>query len=136
LNLMDRSVTVIDDRTELCNAERFPYAECIPASPERAFPVLNVSGRDEIVAMSRDPETDGAVMEWALKTDAGYIGCIGSRRKIGIIRERLQREGFSEEEIGRIHMPVGLAIGAETPAEIAVSVAAEMIRNSAERGEP
>ena len=135
LNLMDRSVTVIDDRTELCNAERFPYAECIPASLEQAFPALNVSARDEIVAMSRDPETDGAVMEWALKTDAGYIGCIGSRRKIGIIRERLQGAGFSKEEIGRIHMPVGLAIGAETPAEIAVSVAAEMIRNSAERGE-
>lgn len=133
LNLMDKTITVIDDRTELCNGERFPYAECVALPPERAFEKLQVGERDEIVAMSRDPETDGTVMEWALKTDARYIGCIGSGRKIGLIRDRLLKKGFSEEEIGRIHMPVGLPIGAETPAEIAVSVAAEMIRQSAER---
>lgn len=133
LNLMDKNITVIDDRTELCNGERFPYAECVALPPERAFEKLQVSNQDEIVAMSRDPETDGTVMEWALKTDARYIGCIGSRRKIGLIRDRLLKEGFAEDEIRRIHMPVGIPIGAETPAEIAVSVAAEMIRQSAER---
>ena len=132
LNLMDRNITVIDDRGELCNGERFPYAECVALPPDRAFEKLQVTGQDEIVAMSRDPETDGTVMVWALKTDARYIGCIGSRRKIGLIRERLKKEGFSKEEIGRIHMPIGLRIGAETPAEIAVSVAAEMIRHGAE----
>ncbi|MBQ6426054.1 MAG: XdhC family protein [Clostridia bacterium] len=133
LNLMDRRVTVIDDRGELCNAERFPYAECIPLPPEKAFSGLTVCEQDEIVALSRDPETDGAVMEWALRTDARYIGCIGSRRKIGRIRERLLKAGFPEDQISRIHMPVGLPIGAETPAEIAVSVAAEMIRHGAEQ---
>lgn len=77
--------------------------------------------------MTRGHEFDGEVLAQALATPAGYVGMIGSRRKRDIVYERLRRQGFSEADIGRVHCPIGLAIGAETPEEIAVSIVAELV---------
>ena len=78
--------------------------------------------------MSRGHETDYQILRWLLRTRADYIGCIGSKKKIALSKERLLTDGLTQEQISRLHAPVGLAIGAQTPAEIAVSVAAEMIQ--------
>jgi xanthine dehydrogenase accessory factor len=67
-------------------------------------------------------------LRWLLRSNADYIGCIGSRRKIALTKERLLHDGLGEAQLARLHAPIGLAIGAQTPAEIAVSVAAEMIQ--------
>jgi xanthine dehydrogenase accessory factor len=79
--------------------------------------------------MSRGHETDYQILRWLLRTEADYIGCIGSSKKIALTKERLLADGLSSTQIARMHAPVGLAIGAETPAEIAVSIAAELIRH-------
>ena len=78
--------------------------------------------------MSRGHVTDYQILRWLLRSDADYIGCIGSRKKIALTKERLLADGFSIEQISRLHAPIGLSIGAQTPAEIAVSVAAELIQ--------
>ena len=77
--------------------------------------------------MTRGHQADYEVLTQVLRSGAKYIGCIGSRRKLSLCREKLLEAGFTAEEYARVHAPIGLAIGAETPAEIAVSVTAEMI---------
>ena len=136
LSVLGRDVTVLDDREELCNQEHFPEAVCLPLSPEKGFQQITVSGEDEIIAMARSHEIDYVTVKNALKTDARYIGCIGSMQKINKIRSRLLEDGFGEEDLNRLHAPIGLRIGAETPAEIAVSIAAEMIQCRKEVGKP
>jgi xanthine dehydrogenase accessory factor len=78
--------------------------------------------------MTRGHSYDQLVLGQALRTDAGYVGMIGSRRKISTIYENLLKEGFSNEDFNRVHSPVGLEIGAETPAEIALSIVAELVK--------
>ena len=77
--------------------------------------------------MTRGHQADCEVLAQTLRSGAKYLGCIGSRKKLALCRERLLAAGFTAEEYARLHAPIGLAIGAETPAEIAVSVAAELI---------
>ena len=121
-------VTVLDDRPEFANAERFPqasirvldsYADCfagLPSGPG-AF----------VVIVTRGHVHDAEVLAQALRTQAGYIGMIGSRRKRDAVYARLRGQGFTEADLARVHCPIGLAIGAETPEEIAVSINAELI---------
>ena len=86
-----------------------------------------LTAEDYVVIMTPGHQADYEVLAQALRTPAKYIGCIGSRKKIAATRERLLADGFSPAEIGRVHAPIGLPIGGETPAEVAVSVAAQLI---------
>ncbi|MBW1936825.1 MAG: XdhC family protein, partial [Deltaproteobacteria bacterium] len=81
-----------------------------------------------LVIVTRGHIHDKVVLAQALKTKARYIGMIGSRRKVSAIFERLKEEGFSEDDLKRVHAPIGLEIGAETPEEIAISIVAELIK--------
>ncbi len=89
---------------------------------------LRITKLDHAIVMSSGHETDYQILRWLLRSEADYIGCIGSRRKISLTKERLLHDGLGEAQLARLHAPIGLAIGAQTPAEIAVSVAAEMIQ--------
>jgi xanthine dehydrogenase accessory factor len=121
-------VWVVEDRAEFAARALFPEAEnVLNDSFEHAPDVLGVTRRDQVIVLARGHETDYRILRKILKTDASYIGCIGSRVKVRRTRERLLADGFSEDDLKRLHSPIGLQIGAETPAEIAVSIAAEMI---------
>lgn len=119
---------VWDDRPEFVSPDRFPQAERLFCGPfEEVSSRLSVTADDDVVIMTRGHQADYTVLAQLLRSGARYLGCIGSRRKLALCRERLLAEGFTEEEYRRLHAPIGLNIGAETPAEIAVSVAAELI---------
>ena len=126
-------VSVSDDRAEYANRERFSDAHEIRVLEnfDDAISGLSVGREDFIVILTRGHLHDKTVLAQALRTDAGYIGMIGSRRKRNAIYGALLEEGFSEADIDRVHSPIGLSIGAETPEEIAVSIVAEMIRHRA-----
>lgn len=120
--------TVFDDRPEFLTPQLFPTAEArILGDFGNIGAFITVTSRDFLVIMTRGHRHDYALQTQALATPACYIGVIGSRQKAALGRARLLADGFSPEEAGRIFCPVGLDIGAETPAEIAVSVAGQMI---------
>lgn len=129
LDLLDYRIWVVEDREAFAKEELFPSAErvlhCDYATIE---PLLNLTLRDHAIVMSRGHETDYQILRWLLRSKADYIGCIGSRKKIALTKERLRADGLNEAKIERLHAPIGLAICAQTPAEIAVSVAAELIQ--------
>ena len=119
---------VYDDRPEFADLALFPQAEdAIYGSFEELAEHVTITPDDYVVIMTRGHQADYEVLTQVLRSGAKYIGCIGSRRKLALCREKLLENGFTAEEYARVHAPIGLAIGAETPAEIAVSVAAEMI---------
>lgn len=126
--LIGFAVHVLDDRPEYANNGRFPNAT-VHVTPEysQCFEPLRITPRDYIVIVTRGHLFDGVAAEQALKTSAGYIGMIGSMRKRKQIYAKLQESGFTEQDLERIHAPIGLDIGAETPEEIAVSILAECI---------
>ena len=125
---------VFDDRERFTSPALFPDAAGrITGDFDRIGDFLTVSESDCIVIMTRGHEADYTVLEQALATPAYYIGLIGSRSKMAATREKLGAAGFGETDFARIHNPIGLPILAETPAEIAVSVAAEMILARAQR---
>ncbi len=123
-------VVVLDDRADFASAERAPDAEQVVVlkSFDEAFPDLVVDEDSYIVIVTRGHSHDRTVLAQALRTKAGYIGMIGSRRKNRIVFERLLSDGFTREDIERVHAPIGLPIGGETPEEIGISILAEMIR--------
>ena len=126
-------VSVADDREEYANRERFDDASEIRVLENfgNAFSGLSIGREDLIVILTRGHLHDKTVLAQALNTDAGYIGMIGSRKKRNAIYGALLKEGFAQADIDRVHSPIGLSIGAETPEEIAVSIVAEMIRHRA-----
>lgn len=122
-------VVIIDDRPEFSDPANFPEAREVHTYPfnnvmER-FPVNEFS---YLVIVTRGHSHDKTVLGQALKTPAKYIGMIGSSRKVSIIYEKLLKEGFTKDEIDRVHSPIGIEIGAETPEEIAVSIVGELIK--------
>ena len=123
-------VSVADDREEYANRERFRDASEIRVLENfhHAFSGLPISREDLVVILTRGHLHDKTVLAQALRTGAGYIGMIGSRKKRNAIYGALLKEGFSQADIDRVHSPIGLSIGAETPEEIAVSIVAEMIQ--------
>ncbi len=130
---------VVDDRDAYANAERFPGAARIVARDfDEAFSELAPTESSYIVIATRGHRDDMRVLRWAVQTPAHYIGMIGSKRKVITIFRELTREGLKPEIFDRVHSPVGLDIGAVTPEEIAVSIAAELIaiRRHAERAVP
>jgi xanthine dehydrogenase accessory factor len=126
--IADFHVTVIDDREEFANSERFPDADAFVVGTFRdAFKCLDFSGNEYVVILTRSHEYDAEVLEESIKRSAKYVGMIGSKRKVKIILDHMRENGLDNETIGRIHAPIGIAIDAETPQEIAVSIVAELI---------
>ena len=128
-DLVGFHVVVIDDREEFADPGFFPEAEEVRFIPfEGAMERLAVDKSSFVVIVTRGHMHDKTVLAQSLKTGARYIGMIGSRRKRDIIYEKLLEEGFTQQDIDRVHSPIGLDIGAETPEEIAVSIVAELIK--------
>jgi len=128
---VDFKVVVIDDRSEFACKEQVPTADQIIVldSFEKAFENLDINEDSYLVIVTRGHAHDKTVLKEALKTRAGYIGMIGSRRKTKLIFESLlEQHGFGREDLQRVNAPIGLPIGGETPEEIAVSIIAEMIQ--------
>jgi xanthine dehydrogenase accessory factor len=122
-------VWVLDDREDYVHPERFPEAHRVRVldSFEQAFTDLAVTADCYVIIFTHGHLQDKIVLTQALTTDASYIGMIASRRKRNTIYDALRAEGVPQSQIDRVHSPIGLAIGAETPEEIAVSIVAEMI---------
>jgi xanthine dehydrogenase accessory factor len=120
---------VLDDRTEFANRQRFPgSAEIIVLESFERLPQLEVDTDSYIVIVTRGHLHDKTILAGALRTNAGYIGMIGSRRKRDKIYEALAAEGFSKKDVERVYSPIGTDIGAETPEELAVSIVGELIK--------
>ncbi|HUT70582.1 MAG TPA: XdhC/CoxI family protein [Desulfatiglandales bacterium] len=122
-------VVVIDDRPEFANRERFPEAdEVIAQDLPLAFPQLTTNRASYIAIVTRGHLQDETVLEWAVKTDAAYIGMIGSKKKNQTVFSHLKARGIPEKRLKEVHAPIGLNINAKTPEEIAVSIIAEIIK--------
>jgi xanthine dehydrogenase accessory factor len=127
------TITVIDDREAFANSERFPMAKELYTSYQHAYDKLEPNSASYLLIVTRGHKDDMRVLAWAVRTQARYIGMIGSKRKVLSVYQALEREGYSPSEFERVHAPVGLDIGALTPEEIAISITAELIavrRNS------
>ncbi len=118
---------VIDPRSAFATAERFPGVEVVDLWPDEAMASLRPDSRTAVITLTHDPKLDDAALGVALRTPAFFIGSLGSTRTHAARCKRLCREGFSEAEIARIHGPVGLAIGARAPAEIAAAILAQVV---------
>lgn len=118
--------TLIDPRATFGAAERFPGETVLDDWPDEALAALAPDSRTAIVTLTHDPKLDDPAIRLAIRSQAFYLGCLGSKKTHAKRVERLQAAGFSEAEIARIHAPVGLDIGAKTPAEIALSVLAQI----------
>ena len=129
-HITDFQTIVIDDREEFANRQRFPHADDVHVVDhfDHAFDNLAIDGKSYIVILTRGHLYDQIVLEAALKTDAAYIGMIGSRTKRDKIYANLEKKGISKETLSSIHSPIGLNINSETPAEIAVSIIGEIIQ--------
>lgn len=121
---------VMDDRDDYISHDRFPTVEKTISLDDfnNVFQDVNIDRTSFIVIVTRGHQFDKSVLHQALNSNAGYIGMIGSRRKIKLTFEALVKEGVSEADLQNIHSPIGLNIGAETPEEIAISIVAELIQ--------
>jgi xanthine dehydrogenase accessory factor len=121
---------VVDDREKYVNRERFPDAAelKLAADFDHAFEEIEIDENSYIIIVTRGHAGDYSVLKQALKTNNAYLGLMGSKRKNAYLFEQLRAEGFSDDEISKIYAPIGLTIQAETPEEISISIAAEMIQ--------
>lgn len=128
--LVGFDITVLDDRSDFCNTARFPSADrlIVLASWEQPLEEPAISEESYLVIVTRGHAYDQTVLAHALKTPARYVGMIGSRKKRDAIYQALMAAGFKPGDLERVHSPIGLSIGAETPQEIAVSIVAELIQ--------
>jgi xanthine dehydrogenase accessory factor len=123
---LDYDVTIVDPRTAFASPERFPDVPLVAEWPDVALPPLDIDHYTAFVALTHDPKIDDPALLHAFKCDCFYIGALGSRKTHGKRGERLRSMGASEADIARIHAPIGLAIGAVSPSEIAVAIMAEI----------
>jgi xanthine dehydrogenase accessory factor len=121
-------VTVIDPRGAFATGARFPNVALHADWPDEIIPKLGLDGRTAFLALTHDPKIDDPALHLALRSQVFYIGALGSKKTHASRVERLKAAGFSEQEISRIHGPIGLAIGAVGAAEIAISIMAEMTK--------
>jgi xanthine dehydrogenase accessory factor len=124
--LLGYDVTIVDPRTAFASIERFPDVKVIAEWPDQALPPLNVDRYTAFVALTHDPKIDDPALTHALSRDCFYIGALGSRKTHARRIERLKAQGLTEADLSRIHAPIGLDIGAESPAEIAVAIMAQI----------
>ena len=120
--LLGYDVTIVDPRTAFASIERFPDVKVIAEWPDQALPPLGIDRYTAFVALTHDPKIDDPALTHALKSDCFYIGALGSRKTHARRVERLKAQGLTDNDIGRIHAPIGLDIDAITPAEIAVAI--------------
>ena len=123
---LDYDVTVVDPRTAFASPERFPDVPLIAEWPDVALPPLNVDHYTAFVAVTHDPKIDDPALLHAFARDCFYIGALGSRKTHAKRLARLKEAGIRDADLARIHAPIGLDIGAVSPAEIAVSIMAEI----------
>ncbi len=123
---LDYHVTVVDPRTAFASAERFGDVPLVAEWPDVALPPLNVDRYTAFVALTHDPKIDDPALLHAFSRDCFYIGALGSRKTHARRGDRLKSQGATDADIARIHAPIGLAIGAISPSEIAVSIMAEI----------
>jgi len=121
-------VVVMDDRKEFANTERYPEAREIQVLGSFTDCLSGLGSNDYVIIVTRGHLHDREVLAQSLRTDAGYIGMIGSRRKRAAVYDSLRSEGFTDADLARVHCPIGLAIGADTPEEIALSIVAELVQ--------
>jgi xanthine dehydrogenase accessory factor len=124
--LLGYDVTIVDPRTAFATPERFPEVKLIPEWPDVALPPLDIDRYTAFVALTHDPKIDDPALLHALARDCFYIGALGSRKTHGRRLERLKAQGASDAALARIHAPIGLAIGAVSPPEIAVAILGQM----------
>jgi len=134
-SLMDFDVTVIDPRRAFASDSRFPGVKVMQDWPDEALEQLGLDPATAVVTLTHDPKLDDPALEYALKSDAFYVGSLGSKRTHAKRKERLFEAGITEEQFARIHGPVGLSIGAKSPSEIAVSILAQIVEVRARRAE-
>lgn len=124
--LVGYDVTIVDPRTAFASVERFPDVKLIADWPDAALPPLAIDHYTAFVALTHDPKIDDPALTHALARDCFYIGALGSKKTHARRLERLKAQGISEQQLARIHSPIGLAIGAVSPAEIAVAIIGEI----------
>ncbi len=120
------AVAVVDPRRAFASDQRFPGVTMIDDWPDDALAALAPDRRTAVVTLTHDPKLDDPALQAALRSEAFYIGALGSRRTHAARLERLRQAGFDDGQLERIHGPVGLGIGARSPAEIAVSILAQI----------
>jgi len=125
--VLDLDVTIVDPRTAFATPERFPDVPVLAEWPEEVLPRLGLDRYTALVALTHAPKIDDPALTAALHADCFYIGALGSKKTHGRRVERLTAAGFTQAEIARIHAPIGLDIGAVSPAEIAVSILGEIV---------
>ena len=131
--MLEFDVTVVDPRGAWATAQRFPGVKVIKDWADEAFQEMGLDANTAVVTLTHDPKLDDPALESALKSDVFYIGALGSRRTHAKRKERLAEVGITDEMFSRIHGPVGLNIGAKSPAEIAVSILGQIIEVRARR---
>jgi len=124
--MLGYDVTIVDPRTAFASPERFPDVKVIAEWPDTALPPLGVDRYTAFVALTHDPKIDDPALLHALQRDCFYIGALGSRKTHGRRIERLKGQGIGDDDLARIHAPIGLDIGAVSPAEIAVAIMGEI----------
>ena len=131
--MLDFDVTVVDPRGAWATTNRFPGVKVVQEWADEAFDKMGLDVSTAVVTLTHDPKLDDPALESALKSDVFYIGALGSRRTHAKRKERLAEVGITDEMFARIHGPVGLNIGAKSPAEIAVSILGQIIEVRARR---
>jgi xanthine dehydrogenase accessory factor len=124
--LLGYDVTIVDPRTAFASIERFPDVKVIAEWPDQALPPLHIDHYTAFVALTHDPKIDDPALLHALARDCFYIGALGSKKTHARRVERLKQQGLNDADIARIHAPIGLEIGAVSPAEIAVAIMAQI----------
>jgi len=124
--LLGYDVTIVDPRIAFASVERFPDVKVIAEWPDQALPPLGIDRYTAFVALTHDPKIDDPALIHALLRECFYIGALGSRKTHARRVDRLKQQGLTEGDISRIHAPIGLDIGAVSPAEIAVAIMAEI----------
>jgi xanthine dehydrogenase accessory factor len=134
--MLGYDVTIVDPRTAFATQERFPDVQVIAEWPDTALPPLGVDRYTAFVALTHDPKIDDPALEHALARDCFYIGALGSKKTHARRVERLKGQGLTDADLARIHAPIGLSIGAVSPAEIAVAIMGQItarLRQSPEK---
>jgi xanthine dehydrogenase accessory factor len=124
--LLGYDVTIVDPRTAFASIERFPDVKVIAEWPDKALPPLGIDRYTAFVALTHDPKIDDPALLHALARRCFYIGALGSRKTHARRVERLKQQGMTDADLSRIHAPIGLDIAAESPAEIAVAIMAQI----------
>jgi len=132
-SMLDFDVTVVDPRRAFATDSRFPGVKVIQDWADEAFEQMGLDVSTAVVTLTHDPKLDDPALEAALKSDVFYVGALGSRKTHAKRKARLTEAGITEEQFGRVHGPIGLNIGARSPAEIAVSILAQIVEVRARR---